>query len=156
MKANNIVHIYASLETKCLVVRFFRLSLFIAVEMLLLTAYPSRIPLGHPQFIVDVHDAHLSHFLLLLFFVAFVVAFLKFCFCFIVVVVLFAFLSHFGVLCTMSPMSMNVHFWLSLHTEWHVQSRRYRILSSGMQDIKHLLAMSVIYAIGDRIRSKQF
>ena len=34
---------------KCLVVRFFRLSLFIAVEMLLLTAYPSRIPLGSPS-----------------------------------------------------------------------------------------------------------
>ena len=44
MKANNIVHIYASLETKCLVVRFFSLSLFTAVEMLLLTAYPSRLP----------------------------------------------------------------------------------------------------------------
>ena len=44
MKADNTVHIYASLETKCLVVRFFSLSLFTAVEMLLLTAYPSRIP----------------------------------------------------------------------------------------------------------------
>lgn len=154
MKANNIVHIYASLETKCLVVRFFRLSLFIAVEMLLLTAYPSRIPLGSPSVYCCCPWCSFWSFSVVV--VAFVVAFLKFCFCFIVVVVLFAFLSHFGVLCTMSPMSMNVHFWLSLHTEWHVQSRRYRILSSGMQDIKHLLAISVIYAIGDRIRSKQF
>jgi hypothetical protein len=77
-----------------------------------------------------------------------------FCFLFLLFCLLFCLISVSCAQCRLCP--WNVYFWLSLHTEWHVQSRRYRILSSGMWDIRHLLAISVIYVIGDRIRSKQF
>lgn len=130
MKADTIVHIYASLETKCLVVRFFRLSLFIAVEMLLLTAYPSRIP-G-----VTLSLLLMSMMLILVifcccccFFLFFLLLFL-FCFLFLLFCLLFCLISVSCAQCRLCP--WNVYFWLSLHTEWHVQSRRYRILSSGM------------------------
>ena len=133
MKADNIVHIYASLETKCLVVRFFRLSLFIAVEMLLLTVYPSRIPgvtlslllMSMMLILVIVCCCCCFFMLLLLLFLNFVFVLLLLLFC-----LLFCLISVPCAQCRLCP--WNVHFWLSLHTERHVQSRRYRIRSSGM------------------------